>query len=577
MSQRLHLERRHAGLIRLALVLALLLVALSPVLNPAQAADVKKITLTTGKGDLPTLDPALTEDTSSTWVINHTHYALVRGLEDDLAKTQPGMAEKWDVSADGLTYTFTIRQGVPWVKWDGKQVVEVKDDAGKTQYVTAKDFEYSIKRVLDPATASNYAYVFAGFIKNSAAFNSAKETGDALNKLRDAVAVKATDDKTLVITLEQPAAYALGILSLVNLAATPKAAIDKFGAKWTEPGNSSSYGPYVVSEWKHDESLTMVKNPFWKGFGNSPAPKIDQVTFLFLDDTPTFNNYEAGTVDAQLQPPLTELDRIKADPKLSKELTIGPSFSTYYFGFNVTKAPFDDARVRRAFSYALDRQAIIDNVTKGDQEPALWFSRPGLAAAPTLKDSPKLGIGYDPEMAKKELQSYLDEKKLTADQLPPVTIMTNQVEGHVKIAEAAQQMWQDVLGVKVTISQQEWKVFLQTLNTDPPQMFRAGWNPDYADANNFLRDVFRSTSTQNHTKWKNAEFDKLVDEAAKLSDTSKRVELYRQAEDILVVKDAAIIPVYWYTRLWLTKPYVERTFAVSNGDDRIEKWDVKPH
>ncbi|MCC7446916.1 MAG: peptide ABC transporter substrate-binding protein [Anaerolineae bacterium] len=577
MLQPLLPARRHAGLVRLALLLALLLVTLSPVLNPVKAADVKKITLTTGKGDLPTLDAALTEDTSSTWVINHTHYALVRGLEDDLANTQPGMAEKWSVSPDGLTYTFTIRQGVPWVKWDGKQVVEVKDDAGKTLNVTAKDFEYAIKRTIDPATASNYAYVFVGFIKNSEAFNSAKETGDALNKLRDAVGVKATDDQTLVITLEQPAAYALGILGLVNLAATPKAAIDQFGAKWTEPGNAWSYGPYVVSEWKHDESLTMVKNPFWKGFGNSPAPKIDQVTFLFLDDTPTFNNYEAGTVDAQLQPPLTELDRIKADPTLSKELTIGPSFSTYYFGFNVTKAPFDDARVRRAFSYALDRQAIIDNVTKGDQEPALWFSRPGLAAAPTLKDSPKLGIGYDPEMAKKELQAYLDEKKLTADQLPPITIMVNQVEGHVKIAEAAQQMWQDVLGVNVTLSQQEWKVFLQTLDSDPPQMFRAGWNPDYADANNFLRDVFRSTSTQNHTKWKNAEFDKLVDEAAKLNDTAKRVELYRQAEDILVVKDAAIIPVYWYTRLWLTKPYVERTFAVSNGDDRIEKWDVKPH
>jgi oligopeptide transport system substrate-binding protein len=561
--------------LHLALVLALIAVVAATAFGPVKAADAKPLVLSvTGKGDIPTLDPALVEDTASAWVTNHTHYSLARGLETDLTKIMPGMAEKWELSQDGLVYTFSIRQNVPWVKWDGSQVVEVKDDSGKAKMVTAGDFEYGIKRTLDPRTASNYAYVFTDLIKGGSAFNGSKETGEALDKLRDGVGVKATADYTLEITLEQPAAYALGILGLVNASATPQAAIEEFSAQWTEPGNAMSYGPFVVSEWKHDESLTMVKNPFWPGFENSPQPKIDTVQFLFLDDTPGFANYEAGSVDVVNPVPLPEMDRIKADPTLGKELSIGPAFSTYY-GFNVTKAPVDDARVRRALSMAIDRQAIVDNVTKGGQEPARWFSRPGIASAPSMNDSPNLGIGYDPEGAKKELQSYLDEKKLTVDQLPPVTLLTNQVEGHVKIAEAVQQMIQETLGVKVEISSQEWKVFLDTLNTDPPQMFRAGWNADYADANNFLRDVFRSTSTQNHTQWKNADFDKLVDEAARLTDPAKRLELYRQAEDILIVKDAPIISVYWYTRVQMSKPYLQRTFAIGNGDDRIEKWDIQ--
>jgi oligopeptide transport system substrate-binding protein len=191
-----------------------------------------------------------------------------------------------------------------------------------------------------------------------------------------------------------------------------------------------------------------------------------------------------------------------------------------------------------------------------------------------MKDSPKLGIGYDPEGAKKELQAYLDEKKITKDQIPPITLTANQVEGHVKIAEAIQQMWQDVLGVKVDVQTQEWKVFLKTLQTDSPQIWRLGWNADYPDANNFDREVFRSDSGQNYTKWKSDEYDKLVDEAARESNTAKRVALYRQAEDILVSKDAALIPIYWYTRLTMTKPYVQRTFSLSSGDERLEKWDM---
>jgi oligopeptide transport system substrate-binding protein len=554
-----------------ALVLALILALVLPTLGQgvARAADPKTLVFggVQSKGDIPTLDPALVTDTASAQVVNETNYPLIRGLEEDLAKIQPGMASKWEVSKNGTVYTFTIRSNVPWVMWDGTQVA-------KQRNVTAKDFEYGIKRTLDPRTASEYSYIYTSIIKGAEEFNTSKETGAALDTLAKSVGVTAKDDTTLEITLKEPAVFALGILSNPGATAQPQEAIEKGGDKWTEPGSAWSYGPYVVSEWKHDESLTLVKNPFWPGIENSPQPKIDVVKIPFLDDAAQFSNYEAGSLDIS-NPPLPEMDRIKSDATLSKELNIGPAFSTYYYGFNVTKPPFDNAHMRRAFSYAVDRQSVIDNVTKGGQEPARWMSRPGLAGAPTPKDHPKLGIGYDPEMAKKELQAYLDEKKITKDQIPPITLMMNQVEGHVKIAEAIQQMWQEVLGVKVEVSAQEWKVYLATLQSDSPQVWRLGWNLDYADANNFMRDVFYSTSSQNYTKWKSAEYDKIVDQAARETDVNKRVELYAQAEDLLISKEAVIIPIYWYTRLSMTKPYVQRTYSVSSGDERIEKWDIQ--
>ncbi len=563
----------------LAFALLFVLLASTAGMGIAQAADQPKtLTFALVKGDIPTIDPALATDTSSVQVAWTTHPTLTRGLETDLSKLQLNIASKFVLAKDGKSVTYTLRKDIPWVMWDGKQVVEVKDDAGKPLMVKAQDFEYAIKRMLDPATASNYAYVYTTLIVGANDFNSSKDTGDKLNALRDAVGVKAVDDWTLKVDFVDQFGYAMNIMSMWNLGAVPKAAVDKFADKWTEPGNAWSYGPYVISEWKHDESMTMAANPFWPGTVNSPKPKIQTIVMQFVDLDASFNNYEAGTNDITDQGvPLEQLDRVKADPTMSKELSIAPSPGTYYYGFNVTKPPFDDVHARRAFSYAVDRQTLVDTVTKGGQEPAGWMCRPGLVACPTRKDSPNLGVKYDPEMAKTEWAAYLKDAKITADQVPPITLMFNQGAGHDAIAQAIQQMWQKTLGVKVDLSQQEWKVYLKTLETDSPQVWRLGWNQDYPDANNFLKDVFYSTSTQNYTKWKNADFDKLVTQAAKLTDTAQRLALYRQADEILVKTDAAIIPVYWYTRVELTKPYVVRTIAVGSGDERFEKWDIKAH
>ncbi|MFZ5819406.1 MAG: peptide ABC transporter substrate-binding protein, partial [Chloroflexota bacterium] len=330
---------------------------------------------------------------------------------------------------------------------------------------------------------------------------------------------------------------------------------------------------------------TLVKNPFWPGTDEIPVSKIDEVRFSMLDETVSFAEYEAGNMDVS-PVPLADIDRVKADPTLSSELVIAPVQCTYYYGFN-TRAPFvDDVRVRRALSMAIDRQGLIDNVTKGGQEPAQWFSRPGLAAAPTMDSHPDLGIKSDPEAAKAELQSYLDEKGITVADVD-ITLMFNTNSGHQKIAEAIQQMWKDTLGLDVQLVNQEWAVYLETVDSlDTPQVFRLGWCLDYPDANNFIREVFASGGNANAVddagepsggvQWKNERFEELVKAAALETDLAKRLEMYAEAEQILVYEDAAMAPIYWYTRVTVTKPYITRTFGVG-GHEKFEKWDILSH
>src|SRR3990172_1095005 len=230
---------------------------------------------------------------------------------------------------------------------------------------------------------------------------------------------------------------------------------------------------------------------------------------------------------------------------------------------------------------AVDRQGLIDNVLKAGQEPAQWFSRPGLVAAPTMADYPDLGIKYDPAVTKALIDAYMAEKGITAAEMD-ITLMFNTSSGHQQIAEAIQQMWKANLGLDVKVTNQEWKVYLETLrSTNSPQVFRYGWCQDYPDANNFIREVFIYGGAQNPAgggiQWApgDAQYDDweaLLLEAAQERDPQARLDMYAQAEEVLVDTFAGVLPIYWYTRSTVTKPYVIRTFGHAGHEDMF-LWD----
>ncbi len=548
-----------------------------------EEVEMKTITLNMGPGDIPTIDPSLGTDTSSIQIAIETFVGLTRQHEVTNL-VEPGMATEWSsvVNDDGTeTITFKLRDDISWVRYNGSEVEQVLDCEGNPRIVNANDFAYGIIRTLKPETASQYAYVLGMSMVGANAFNSG-ETDDPTT-----VGVSVVDDFTIALSFLEQAAYNPAIAGMWIAYAEPSWIIEgddcteARGEKWTETGFFQGYGPYTLKEWVHDSTITLVKNPFWPGTAEIPQPMIEEVTWTMLDASPSMAEYEAGNIDT-VAVPLADMDRVKADPVLSAEYVVAPNFCTYYYGFNTQAPVTNDVRVRRALSQSIDRQSLIDNVLKGDQEPAQWFSRPGLAGAPTMADYPDLGVKYDLEAAKADLQSYLDEEGKTAAELD-ITLMFNTSEGHRKIAEAIQQMWKDALGLEVKLVNQEWAVYLDTIKgAATPQIYRLGWCLDYPDANNFIRENFGPNGSANPyidgkpaggVFYQNEDFFAGLLEAAREQDPVARVDMYAALEQTLVYDDAVIAPIYWYTRNTLTKPYLTRTFS-TGGHEHIEKWDV---
>jgi len=552
-----------------------LLLALMLAVSGVTAQEGPKVLFTSlniTSGEPSTLDPQLSQDTNQVQVENEIFPGL-NVINEVTADTEPGTASSWDVSEDGLTTTFHIMENLPWVRYNAEsgQVEQVLDDSGSVRYLTASDYVYSYTRALEPATADPYAYVLAPLVVGGEDFNGGVEGATA-----EGLGIRAVDDYTFEVVSPVKVAYAATVYGMYMARAVPQWVIEAAGNVWVEPENINSYGPFALKEWAHNEYLTLIKNPFWPGTESVPSPRLDEVTIRFLDPAVQFTEYLAGGLDAS-EVPLEQVEFVKSDPTLNSEFFVGSQFCSYYYGFNQEKAPMDNIHLRLAFSYAVDRQTITDNVTHNWGTPARWFSRPGLVAAPTMDTNPDLGIGYDPTKAQEELQLALDEMGLASvADLPPITLAFNENTRHAAIAQAIQQMWTDTLGITVQVQARDATTYFEVQREDADQIFRAGWCLDYPDASNFARDVMRSDSSQNYGHFNNAEYDALVDEAITLEGTDARRELYVQAEQILVAEDPGMIPILWYTTNQIVKPYVERTYSIV-GIEAYEKWDIQPH
>jgi len=532
----------------LALAVLVVLTLVVAGCKPAEKL-AKEINMNLGT-EPPTLDPGLATDTTSVQCDELLFLGLT-DFDDKTLETIPELATEWTVSDDGLVWTFKMRKDVYWVHYDPQT-----KKAEKKRKVTAHDIEYGVKRTINPETASDYAYVDY-IIKNAEAVNTGESTD------LDSIGVKAIDDY-----------YFAGIAGMWVNRPVPKEVIEQFGDKWTEPGNIWSNGPYMLEVWEHENKMVMVKNPYYY---DAKTVSIEKINWAMVVEASTaFAMYENGELDVA-GVPIEDLDRVRADPQLSKELYIAPRLCTYYYGFNVSKPPVDNKLVRKALSAAIDRQKLVDTVTKGGQKPAKTFACPGIFGSPA-EDPNFKGISFDPEQAKKWLAEagYPDGKGF-----PEMTLMFNTSEGHQKIAEFVQGQWKEHLGIEVKLANQEWKVYLKTLSEDPPQVWRLGWCADYPDENNWVLEVFHPKKGANRPKWNPDDpaakrFMEVTEKAAATSDPEERKKLYFEAEKILCEDEAIIIPIYYYTRVVCTKPYVERTYAPLGGE-HIDKWKVKAH
>jgi len=562
--------QKFTRLISLSLAMMMLL---SIVVGGTSAQDIKVLidSAALGQSDVPTLDPTLATDTSSIQVLIETHPGLTRTNEVSL-ETEPGLAT-WTVSDDGLTYTFNIMEGVAWVHYnaDSGEVEQVMDADGNPRFVTAEDFAYGIRRSTSNAE-SYYGGITAGWVVNGTdVYSGAMDVSE--------LGVAVVDTYVLEITATQPAAFLPAIFGMWMNYAQPAWVVEENGDFAWDADVFQSYGPFALKEWAHGESVTLIKNPFWTGTDSIPSPILDEVKMLILEDSAAMTNFEAGTVDTS-PAPLADLDRIRATENLNTALYVGPSGCTYIYGMNLAKPPLDDVRVRRALSMTIDRQSLIDNVLKGGQQPAYFFSRQDiLSAAPNATDYPDYAISEDVDAAKALLQEYLDENGFaTVADMPGIVLMHNESEAHARIAAAVQEMWRDSLGVEITIQTQEWGTYLETIKSDDaPQIYRYAWCLDYTDTHNFLFDVFHSSVADLGTNWTGESadaFDALLEEAMVSTDgLQARTDLYAEAEYLLTNESAVIAPVYFYTSLNLTQPWVERTYS-QFGQQYFEKWDI---
>lgn len=536
-------RRSGLSLLSLLVILAMLVSACSSQPGnqggtPSDQADPNGELISNTGSEPDTIDPqkeSFVNEVAQTMMV----FEGLMKLDAKTLKPIPAAAGKEpEISADGLKYTFTLRDGVKYS--DGKAV-------------TAKDFAYGWTRLCDPVTHG--AYAFTGYIivgcETWNNMDPKKDTPAALKAASEKLGIKVLSEKQIEFTLTETAPYFLSIAAIWVGVPTRQDMVEKGGDKWTEPATFIGNGPFKMTEWKHNEKFVFDKNENYR----EPV-KLKRWTKVMINESAvSFAAYRNNELD--FGPANAELLRtIEADPELKSQVVDVPGSCSYYYGFNTTRAPFTDAKVRLAFAKSFDRDAYIKDVQKIGK-PALSFIPPGRPG----HDDGDTEQKFDVAAAKALLasSSFAGKPELNTIKLTYRSSATAKTR-----VEWVQQQWKTNLGLDLALDPVDGTTFSQLVKSPAttPQFFSLGWCEDYPDPQNWLTTVFHSTSTVTRTGFKNAEFDKLTREADKEKDLTKRASLYQQASRILS-KEAPIAFNFWGASKYLQKPWVKGVTASS--------------
>ncbi len=503
--------RRFSGWRRLG---SLLCAALSVIGTGCGPQADRRADLIIANGAEPeTLDPALATVQPDQRLCS----ALFEGLTtfDAAGQPQPGVAERWDLSPDGTEYTFHLRRDALW---------------SNGERVTAVDFAKSWQRVLSPRTGAQYAYQLF-LLRNGQRFNNAEPGAFPFAE----VGVRAPDDDTLVVTLEHPTPYFLDVCALTTLAPVHPPTVERWGDAWTKPEHIVTNGAYLLETWRLNDKIRFRKSPrYW----NRDRVRLETVDMLPISHSNVALNFFSSHLCDLI------LDKGLTPPALIGELRTKPYFhaapflGNYFLRFNCTRPPFNDPHVRQAFSLVIDKALLVEKITKAGEKPAYSLVPPDTAGY----QPPSPGLGYDPVRARELLAGA---GYPGGAGFPPVAYIYNEGEQNQYIAVELKSMFERELGVSMSLSPHENKVYSSMMKRLDYDFGRSVWVGDYNDPNTFL-EMWLSGGGNNRTGWADARYDDLIARAALEIDRDRRFDLFRQAEQILVTEQTPICPLYYY-------------------------------
>ena len=520
----------------------------------AEATEAGETGFTVQLGPNPeTLDPALNASIDGGNTLLTIEEPLL--IIDENNEVQPGQAESYTVSEDGLTWTFTLRDGLKWS--DGSDL-------------TAADFEYSFKRLASPDTAAPYAETVVGMIDG---YQDAIGNPDADGNMTtdpdwDALNVHASEDgKTLTIQLSYPCSYFDKLAAFVATAPVQQATVEANGDAWcTEPDTFICNGPYLITEWTPSERIVLSKNPYYVGGWDSSKIVSDTITLLLLEDSSaSYAAYNSGEAQLVKDVPTDEI------PSLTRaedggDFYLDEIMGTYYISLNDQKEPFTDPNVRKALSLAIDRDYVANTIMQGTYTPAYNMVGPGIVdESGMFYDNANDGKTYISDDYEANLeaakQALADAGYPNGEGFPTIEYSTNDAGYHTPVAEYLQQAWGE-LGITVNINKVEWASFTPLRRAGDYDASRNGWVMDYNDPSNML-ELFTTSNGNNDGKYSSADFDAAV-EASKVADKSVHFQKLHEAEDILM-NDYACIPVAYYNDFWLQSPSLKGTWHSPYG------------